>query len=436
MFPMSLPGVISGGSSGGVVDDYNGMVFACDMTGDDGASVFIDATGRQTPTAGNLTTTRGAGLFYPSCGYGYSAGCYLKTNNTDTPKNDLIFPDEFYLEFSYKQIISNTQHAYPACFLLANGETLDGVHTARGYIRLAGNGDNRICFHTGATGPNTTLLAGGMIRHDVWTTIRLFRLAGVLYLYQDNTLVGSIPYTDVIGVGQMWFGTSSVGGYSAKGLIQKIRVWRGVNAPPVGWFLAQQMLFNGTNGQTSFTDVTNRHSPVRVGTCTNSTSQKYEGTASLLVPTGANRLTCDSSGYNSDYVLPGDFDLTIVSRPGSGFTSHVVAAFMPPDGAGLNGDPERLMITLGVYGYVTVTNGDGSLSLSTGTVFASSWIRIRLFRQAGVLYLICDEYMSYIVSQPYTGTIGVGYLSLGGDPSYGNNQAAINHDNFSLRKAA
>jgi hypothetical protein len=413
-------------------EDYNGMVFSVDMTGADGSSTYVDDTGRQAPIAGTpLATGAGKGLFYPSCAVGINAGCYLKTNDSNVAKSDFVFPDEFYIEFSYKATITNAQHAYPMGFLLADGETLSPASPQRGYIRFASNGI--IHFHN--TDPNSALISGGLIRLNVWTTIRLFRLGGVIYLYQDNDLIGSIVNTDVFGVGQMWFGTISTGGNALKGLMQKIRVWRGINAPGIGWTLVQQLLFNGTNGQTTFTDSTGRHSPVRTGTCTNSTSQKVEGTASLLIPIGNNRLAADNAFPSNDFIFPGDFDIWFDSRTGNGSVTHVLMAFMPPDGTGLNGDPTRLVITSSTYGSIVVTNGDGSIYLSAGTVFAGQWNSgIHLFRRNGVLYLIASEYSGYTVSQPYVGDIGCGYLVYGSEPSTGNNPEAFNIDNVSIRK--
>lgn len=412
-------------------EHYNGMVFSVDLTGSEGDNVYTDSTGRQSPVAGALYASPGVGLFYTSCANATAAGCYLKTNASDTPSTDFIFPDEFYIEFSYKATVVNGQHAYPMGFLLTSGEILSPSYPQRGYIRFASNGI--IHFHN--TDPNVSILSGGLIRLGVWTTIRLLRLAGILYLYQDNDLIGSVANTDTFGVGQMWFGTIATGGYSAKGMMQKIRVWRGINAPVFEWTLVQQLLFNGTNGQTTFTDNTGRHTPIRTGSCTNSTSQKVEGTASLLIPAGNNRLAADNVMPSNDFIFPGDFDIWLDSRPGNGFVTHVLMALLPPDGTGLNGDPTRLMITTATYGSVVVTNGDGSIYLSTGSVFASQWNGgIHLFRRNGVLHLIATEYGGYHVSQAYVGDIGCGYLLYGSEPSTGNNPEAFNIDNVSIRK--
>jgi hypothetical protein len=160
-----------------------------------------------------------------------------------------------------------------------------------------------------------------------------------------------------------------------------------------------------------------------------------EGTASLLIPIGNNRLAADNAFPSNDFIFPGDFDIWFDSRTGNGSVTHVLMAFMPPDGTGLNGDPTRLVITSSTYGSIVVTNGDGSIYLSAGTVFAGQWNSgIHLFRRNGVLYLIASEYSGYTVSQPYVGDIGCGYLVYGSEPSTGNNPEAFNIDNVSIRK--
>lgn len=191
-----------------------------------------------------------------------------------------------------------------------------------------------------------------------------------------------------------------------------------VPGDPYYAYVALHLACDGTNGSTVIQDVGPRRLAVTAnGNAQLSTAQKPWGLASLALDGSGDYLTLPTSSF----VMPGDFTIEAMVRPGDGRTYHGLlegraAASYSDFCCGLSNISGTLRPD-----FVNVGGAGTRLTGTTTSVSVDTWAHLALVRSSGVLMAFIDgikdattiNYGSTIT--PALGTLKIGALV---DPNY------------------
>jgi hypothetical protein len=185
-------------------------------------------------------------------------------------------------------------------------------------------------------------------------------------------------------------------------------------APSIPANAVLYMAFNGTDGQTTFTDETGRHTPT--GSSANakiSTTQSIDGGSSLWLSTNNQYVRARTSGSSSnDFIWTGDFSISCyVYQTGGGAGGNVFSTGLSDTAAGMALVVNPTTIVLVTSTFTTI------LSVSD-TYVNNSWKKLEVRRVAGVISILKNDVTLGTVAN--STSLGNGNMYIGGNNAFGN----------------
>lgn len=190
-------------------------------------------------------------------------------------------------------------------------------------------------------------------------------------------------------------------------------------------FPVLDMKFNGTNGSTTFTDDTSRHTTSFSGNVALSTAQSVSAPSSLFLNGTAGFIRADNIGYNTDFVFYGDFiisfDLRVVN---TNFMLPFILSNTDSDAGSANGSL-----------FFTTSGGNAALSfagvnLASTTITSNTWTNFKIARTGNTITYYKNNLVIKGLIQPQI--LGYGNIYLMGNTLYAPSTNLMNGyiDNF------
>ena len=179
------------------------------------------------------------------------------------------------------------------------------------------------------------------------------------------------------------------------------------------------MAFNGTNGQTTFTDSTGLNNPTRYNTNSYiSTAQSVSGGSSLYQPAIYGYVRARNSGdLSNNLIWTGDFSVMLYVRPAN-IGNYMLFVMCTFDGGGTTNGLQATLTPTGIkIGKTNLTTGlilDLTMAYSVNV-----WMKIQITRVSGVIYILKDDVVVGSTSTNF-GTLGNGNIYIGGVNHMGN----------------
>ena len=187
------------------------------------------------------------------------------------------------------------------------------------------------------------------------------------------------------------------------------------------------MTFNGTNGQTTFTDLTGRQTPTGSSVAAKiSTTQSIQGGSSLWLSTNNQYVRARPSGNSSnDFIWTGDFSVSCwVYQTGGLSGGHVFSTGLTNTGYGM---------CLVVFGTTIrlVTSTFATILEVADTYVNSAWKKLEVRRVSGVIEILKNDVVLGSVAN--TDSLGNGNMYVGGNNAFGSQMLGY-VDNFMVTK--
>jgi len=318
------------------IDPYfDSVVLLCPFSGEDGDTTSTDLSN----SAHTLTFAGDTSLDKDIRKYGFTS-CYFDGAGGDkvtvASSSDFAFgTGDFTIEFwaRFSDITDINTIAW-------DGGYLNAIYC---------NANSGMSFYSDT---NLINVASGTVALNTWYHIALTRSSGTFNLFQDGVSQGTSTASRTFTASEMRVGSGDVNGMN--GWLENVRITKGVCrytenfTPPAGPYPTSNnfnydayvdnvtllLPFDGTDGATSTTDLSNENHPISFfGTAQLDTATKKFGTASLLLD------------GNSDYVTA-PHSTTLTPESGS-FTAEAHVTVRRTTG--------NTMRVFGVY-YATSTN--------------------------------------------------------------------------------
>jgi len=185
--------------------------------------------------------------------------------------------------------------------------------------------------------------------------------------------------------------------------------------------------FNGTDGQTTFTDSTGRHTPTGASANTEiSTTQSIQGGSSLWLSTNNQYVRARASGSSSsDFIWTGDFSISCwVYQTGGLSGGHVFSTGLTNTGYGM-------CLVVNASTIVLVTSTFATILSVADTYVINAWKKLEVRRVSGVIEILKNDIVLGSVAN--TDSLGNGNMYVGGNNAFGSEMRGY-VDNFLVTK--
>lgn len=185
--------------------------------------------------------------------------------------------------------------------------------------------------------------------------------------------------------------------------------------------------FNGTDGQTTFTDSTGRHSPTGSGVAAKiSTTQSIAGGSSLWLSNNSQFVRARASGSSSsDFIWTGDFSIGCwVYQTGGSSGGHVFSTGLTDAGYGMCLIVFATTIRLVTSAYATILE-------VADTYTNNAWKKLEVRRVSGVIYILKNDVVLGSVAN--VASLGNGNMYVGGNNGFASEMVGY-VDNFMVTK--
>lgn len=185
--------------------------------------------------------------------------------------------------------------------------------------------------------------------------------------------------------------------------------------------------FNGTDGQTTFTDSTGRHTPTGASASTKiSVTQSIAGGSSLWLSTNNQYVRARASGSSSnDFIYTGDFSISCwVYQTGGASGGHVFSTGLTNAGYGM-------CLVVNASTIVLVTSAFATILSVADTYVNNAWKKLEVRRVSGVIEILKNDVVLGSVAN--TDSLGNGNMYVGGNAAFGSQMRGY-VDNFMVTK--